>query len=118
MNGLLDGNGNPFMGLVAMAREDLTDNTILGTMLDGSYSVQMVSSPSRKIDVEFYCSNATRILIQNAKAYGDRVTVIWKEVAYSGYIDDIKFKSFWPKKSDRQMKIDFTLLVEESSGEL
>lgn len=117
MNAFLDRNDDPFVGLVAMAREDLTDHTIRGTMLDGSYSVQMVSDPSRKLEVEFYCSNETRILIQSAKAIGDRVTVMWKDVLYFGYIDDLKFKPFWPKQEHRQMKIDFTLLVEDSSGD-
>lgn len=112
MNAFYDKNGNSFIGIVAEVADESEDFVIREKMLDGTFAVQKVGAPSTSLDVVFYCSRATRRLIEAASANADLVMLSWRDVNYSGYLDKVKSDDFWPRVVNRQNKVKFTLLVE------
>ena len=112
MNAFYDKNGNSFIGIVAEVVDESEDFVIREKMLDGTFAVQKVGAPSTSLDVVFYCSRATRRLIEAASANADLVMLSWRGVNYSGYLDKVKHEKHWPHVENRQEKIKFNLLVE------
>jgi hypothetical protein len=85
-NYLSDLNGNPYPGILAKAKDNATIRTIETQMLDGSYTVQTIGSPSTQVQIEFYSSTATRRLLQICLKTGQPIKVCWRDRIWTGII--------------------------------
>jgi len=112
-NYLADYNGTTYGGILAAATEKNTARVIETQMLDGSFTVQTIGSPSPKLDVEYYGSTATRRLLETATAESAPVVVYWKDKVYTGLISggQIAYERWSRNKTELAEKVTFTLLV-------
>jgi hypothetical protein len=100
-------------GILAKAKSNAGQRVIETEMLDGSFTVQTIGSSATRIEVEHYCSTATRRILQSTAAAGEPVKVYWRDKVYTGLISGgtISWEQWSRIKTNYADKVTFVLLV-------
>jgi len=85
-NYLADINGTTYGGILSAVESEQTTRVIETQLLDGTWNVQTIGSPSTKINVTYYGSIATRRTLEAARAAATPIKVYWKDRVYTGII--------------------------------
>ncbi len=112
-NYLTDNSDVLIQGKLAKAKDNSAQRVIETEMLDGSFTVQTIGSPATRVEVEHYCSTATRRTLQSTAATGTPIKVYWRDKIYTGLISGGKIAwEQWSRiKTDYGDKVSFVLLV-------
>lgn len=117
-NYMSDFYGVVFTGILAKAQLLTSIRTIETQMLDGSFTIQTVGNTAKRIDVEFYCSTASRRLLETFAFSGQAIKVYWRDRVWTGFISggEIKWESWSKNHAKIQEKLVFQLLVTQEAS--
>lgn len=113
MNYLALQNNDLIPGLLATVEEFREVRAIETKMLDGSYTVQTIGSPAKRLDIAFYCARDTRRLIETLQAENGYLRVFWRDREYTVILtaDDLIHKRWSKRRPDLEEKVSFGALV-------
>jgi len=112
-NYLTDNDNVLIQGKLAKAKDNAAQRVIETELLDGSFIVQTIGSPATKVEVDHYCSTATRRILQSTAATGEPIKVYWRDKIYTGFISGgaIQWEQWSRIKTDYADKVSFVMLV-------
>lgn len=117
MNYLESNTGTTYSGILSNVEEQRSVRAIETQTLGGSYTVQTIGQPAKKLSVKVYCARSVRRALETIQGQNGYIKIYWRDRLWTGLItaDRFDIKRWSKKKINIEEEVNFSVLVVEEA---